>query len=741
MDLWRLQNIRIEFENSIDPFLLIGILAIAITAVILTYIRLYSVLSRKQAGWIVFFRILLIIIILGAVLRPTISFLKSKLQKSCCLLLFDTSKSMGEHGPFSPNSKLEIIKDTIHRDENNFIRTLSKQFIVRTFEFSKGSAEMSEKDMPAKLSAHGNSTDIAASIENAVKTMGESPISGVILFTDGNNNAGKNTVKRIKSLAVPIYSVGLGNIEANRLFKDVSITHISSPLTGYLGEKINIDIKVKNQGYEEKLVPVNLELDGEVISSSSVLLKESENVQNLEIGLIPKQVGVCRYVAEVPPLEGELITQNNKRTFTVLITRQKTKALYIEGGLRWEYKFLKRTLESDPHIDLTAFILTSSGQFYQQGISTHRELNDILHHEENLKEYDIIILGNIKNMFDEKSASNIVNFTRNGGGFLILGGKNSFESGGYQRGELLKIFPVALEGSGEWEGKTFVPVLTPEASRHPILKNTKTLPALSGFNLLSRPKPGAIVLLYASDSKSSGKKWPVLIVQNYGEGKVAAIATDSTWKWAFAENISMYQTFWGQMVRWLCSADKKPKEGTNHLLIYTNKDYYEPGEIIHIMASAYDKEYRRYDKANINCQISTPSNKKTFLNLTNVEGKTGEYGADYEADDIGYYQLKATAKIEDISEDELIGFAVGNPYMEEEDIGLNDILLKDIALSTGGVYHTPKNIDGIFDEIKARHRQTITSYKIKLHNSPLLFFLFIILLSAEWLIRKRLQLI
>ena len=741
MDLWQLQNIGIEFENPVNPFLLVVILAIAVTAVILTYLRLYSVLSRKQTTWIIFLRILLIIIVLGAVFRPRLSFLKSKLQKSCCLLLFDTSKSMDEHDPFSPKTKLEIVKDTIQRDKNNFIRRLSKQFRVRIFEFSKASAEMSEENISERLSAHGNSTDIAASIENAVKTIEESPISGVILFTDGNNNAGKNTVKRIKSLAVPIYSVGLGNIEANKSFKDVSISNINSPSIGYLGEKINIDIRIKSQGYEGKLVPVNVELDGEVISSSSVLLKESENVQNLEICLIPKQVGVCRYVVEIPPMEGELITQNNKRTFTVLINSQKIKILYIEGGLRWEYKFLKRTLESDPHIDITAFILTSSGQFYQQGISTSREINDILHHKENLKEYDIIILGNIKNMFDEKSVSNIMNFTRNGGGFLILGGKNSFKSGGYQRSELSKIFPVALGGSSRWEKETFIPVLTPEASRHPILKNIKTLPALSGFNLLSRPKPGAIVLLCASDSKASEKKWPVLVVQNYGEGKVAAIATDSTWKWAFAENISMYQTFWGQMVRWLCSGDKKPKQDTNHLLVYTNKDYYEPGEIIHIMASAYDKEYRRYDKANINCQITTPLNKKTFLNLTNVEGKTGEYGADYEADDIGYYQLKATARIEDISEEKLIGFAVGNPYMEEEDIGLNDILLKDIALSTGGTYHTPEDINGIFDEIKVRHRQAVTSYSIKLYNSPLLLFLFIILLSAEWLIRKKLQLV
>jgi len=741
MDLWRLQNIGIEFENQVNPFLLVVILAIAVTAVILTYLRLYSVLSRKQTTWIIFLRILLIIIVLGAVFRPRLSFLKSKLQKSCCLILFDTSKSMGERSPFSPKSKLEIVKDTIQRDKNNFIRRLSKQFIVRIFEFSKGSAEISEKEIPAKLSAHGNSTDIAASIENAVKTIEESPVSGVILFTDGNDNAGKNIVKRIKRLAIPIYSVGLGNIEANKSFKDVSISNINSPSIGYLGEKINIDIGIKSQGYEGKLVSVNVELDGDVISSSSVLLKESENVQNLEIGLIPKQVGVCRYIVEIPPLEGELITQNNKRTFTVLITSQKIKVLYIEGGLRWEYKFLKRTLESDPHIDLTAFILTSSGQFYQQGVSTSREINDILHHKENLKEYDIIILGNIKNMFDEKSVSNIMNFTRNGGSFLILGGKNSFESGGYQRSELSKIFPVALKGNGEWEKRTFIPVLTPEASRHPILKNIRTLPALSGFNLLSRPKPGAVVLLYASDFKVSGRKWPVLIVQNYGEGKSATIATDSTWKWAFAEDISTYQTFWGQMVRWLCSGDKKPKEGTDHLIIYTNKDYYEPGEIIHIMASAYDKEYRRYDKANINCQIITPLNKKTFLNLTNVEGKTGEYGADYEADDIGYYQLKAAAKSEDISEEKLIEFAVGNPYMEEEDIGLNDILLKDIALSTGGAYHTPKNIDDILNEIKVRHRQAVTSYSIKLHNSLLLLFLFIILLSAEWLIRKKLQLI
>jgi len=43
------------------------------------------------------------------------------------------------------------------------------------------------------------------------------------------------------------------------------------------------------------------------------------------------------------------------------------RILYIEGEPRWEYKFIRRAMEDDTSIDLTAVVRTTQKQTYQQG--------------------------------------------------------------------------------------------------------------------------------------------------------------------------------------------------------------------------------------------------------------------------------------------------------------------------------------------------------------------------------------
>jgi len=77
------------------------------------------------------------------------------------------------------------------------------------------------------------------------------------------------------------------------------------------------------------------------------------------------------------------------------------------------------------------------------------------------------------------------------------------------------------------------------------------MPSLDGVNLFE-PKSSATVLLESAD----GSAWPILIVSNFGKGRVLALGTDYSWKWytgrvAKGKGNLAYLRWVDRMVRWL----------------------------------------------------------------------------------------------------------------------------------------------------------------------------------------------
>ena len=85
----------------------------------------------------------------------------------------------------------------------------------------------------------------------------------------------------------------------------------------------------------------------------------------------------------------------------------------------------------------------------------------------------------------------------------------------------------------------------------------------------------------------------------------------------------------------------------------------------------------------------------------------------------------------------LIKCRVGEPTREFEKLDLNEGLLRNIATATGGRYVPLLSFSKVSEIIRARQEEKIERKEIFLSNSPLLLVAFVLLITGEWVLRKR----
>ncbi len=119
---------------------------------------------------------------------------------------------------------------------------------------------------------------------------------------------------------------------------------------------------------------------------------------------------------------------------------------------------------------------TSQNKFYRQGIDSDQVLSEgFPKKRDELFAYKGLIFGSIESTFFTQDQLNmVVDFVSNrGGGFLMLGGRNSFSGGHYQNTPIADILPVNMNSDDR------IPVidrlkilLTDYGKTHPLMKLT-----------------------------------------------------------------------------------------------------------------------------------------------------------------------------------------------------------------------------------------------------------------------------
>ena len=314
----------------------------------------------------------------------------------------------------------------------------------------------------------------------------------------------------------------------------------------------------------------------------------------------PTVKGRHTYTVRVPPVEGEKIVENNQRSAVSTVTQPSIRVLYIEGTLRAEYgAVVDRFLAKDPDLEFCALVQTRPNVFLRRTNMSDFRLAAIPADQETIDKFDVFILGDIDSSYLRPAEQQmILKRIRAGAGLVMLGGYHSLGPGGYAGTPLGDALPARL-GSRQIGQFTepFLPVLTPDGLRHPILAGIGDFfPTRQGEAKIAGP--AAIGRLYAGRGARSGATvlatlpleagpMPVLAVEPLDRGHTAVFTADTTRKWQQGPEHSggnrpscVFGDRWS--AGWLAEAETVEAQAS--VVAATDKAAYEPGETVHLTA-------------------------------------------------------------------------------------------------------------------------------------------------------------
>lgn len=740
-------------------------------------IRAARYVSMRTYGVLFALRLVIVAGLVMFLAHPVLSITQQQIEKRKLVFAIDTSASMSARDGANVPTRLDRVKQNLGP---RYIEKLKKDFDVAFLSFSGAAVEVDE-DGVAELKPDGKVTSLFEPVARAKSAFPGADIASVVLVSDGIDNSGSDSLKPIIEQGLIVNCVGVGAVSDEReQIKDVAIKYVESPRYATVNNVTEIKAFVESTGIVRK-VNVSLTRDGKELAQAPLLLESARQTQEVTLRFTPDTVGHFEFEVSVPMDPEERIQQNNVYPFSLIVTDPKIKVLYVEGTLRWEYRWLKRNFDMDPNVELLALVQTRRDVFMKQGGSGAAEIEIFPTDIETLKKFDVMILGDLdSSLFSGRQLEMIEDAVKDGAGLLMIGGEAAFGRGGYAGTPVAKLLPVEMGGRGDKSFKEAFPLqLTAEGKVHPIFQGTlmffegrdkAVLPELGGNNEVLGAKPAAMVLAVNPDKTAhDGKKMVVAAVQQYGNGRTMALTIDTTWRWYMQlrgiGRETPYTKFWGQTIRWLANQEVKEREQKPGITVFTDKRSYEPAEPVRLFARARAEGGLATNDAVLHAIIQTPTESKTPVQLVYVPGTTGEYEATFEPPTPGKYDVEVNASLnqQPLGEKAELDFRVGNPNLEFDQLDLNEPLLKKIAAETGGRYYSLIMLDDMIRSLQGSEKEKRMHRQVSLWDAVVMpavdvtrpigflhrfltflakdpqgvFFAFLLLVTVEWTIRKR----
>src|SRR5207244_4719401 len=145
-------------------------------------------------------------------LRPVLNISTVLPQESYMAVVIDNSESMKIKDDGQVSRGEQLLKQF---EATKFFDRLQDKFKVRIYRFDRD-AERIEK--PDRLNFEGKRTRLESATDLLNQELGTVPLSGVVLITDGGDNASKQwteSLSRLESRKIPFYTVGVRSHNIN----------------------------------------------------------------------------------------------------------------------------------------------------------------------------------------------------------------------------------------------------------------------------------------------------------------------------------------------------------------------------------------------------------------------------------------------------------------------------------------------------------------------------------------------
>ncbi len=679
------------------------------------------------------FRSLLIILRIGAFLLVLTAIFGTVLikttqniKKPTVGLLIDTSQSMN------------ITEDEMTRGEElqNLIRSpalkeLENRASLQVYSFSDDLITL--ESIPDSFLFNGFATDMAQPLRMINDLTDAIDLTALFLFSDGRHNTGENPVRAGERLKFPVYSITMGT---QRERQDLQITQVISNEVTYVGNQIPVEVFLKGPGFTGENISVRLRKGETTIDEQSLVVPANGFEISQFLHLTPQDPGFQKYAVDISRLEEEFTYENNHQEFYVRVIKNKLSVLVLAGSPSADLVFLKRILLNDTNLLPIFRTWKSEATFYEGTLPSENEMIST----------DVVILLDFPHRSTPLSTwTDIKNLLiQNQKPILLIGGKNvDF----LKWNDLESIVPI--DPPQEVTERLIIPQPTTRGRSHPVLRikddqneNLQVwieLPPIYSCWSNFSSKGGSELLLTgipeSETSSSSNKEIAMLFAQRIGENKSLLFLGYGFYRWDLIMwNIGGTNEglagFISNAMRWLVT-----EEDEKRIRFSTNKQIYHAGEEIVLSAQVYDETFYPVERATVEINVQATSNQQRFQ-LNDIGG--GQYRKTFRVFDSGVYTIAGEASLEgQLLGSDQMEFSI-SPYNPEfENTMANPDLMKNLARATGGKSGPPDSLSSFIQSIQLIPQTVQLTEEIELYNLPFTLILIMLLLSCEWLIRKR----
>jgi uncharacterized membrane protein len=698
------------------------------------------------------------------------------------LLMADNSQGMTIRDYGATVSRGDGLRSVLAADPSPWQVRLEQDFDLRRYIFD--SRLRSVPDFH-ELVFDGRSTSLRGALQAIAERFRSRPLAGVMLFTDGNATDLVDGI--VPEGLPPIYPVVCGSDERSR---DLSIANVAVSQTAFEDTPVTIRVDVQANGFHrEQVVAQVLDESGTKLAEEAQQVNEPNQSITFRLSFQPSAIGVSFYKLQVaaqrelnlvddPIRSSEATLENNRRTVVVDRGRGPYHVLYVSGRPNWEYKFLHRALEEDRQVRLMGLIRLASrepkfsfrsgdvtnplfrGFKSPQGDDTERydqpvlvrlnPLNDELMNgfpktREQLYVYHAVVIDDLEaGFFTHEQMALLRRFvSERGGGFLMLGGQESFRQGKYERTpveELLPVYldrpPQALPGQGARLQLTREGWLQPwvrlRANENDERQRLEQMPEFKSINRVRGTKPGASVL--AQVAARDGSNYPALVAHRFGKGRSAAMLIGDLWRWGMRQDPEDrdLEKSWRQLVRWLVSDVPERVE------IQASRSDESPNELVDLTTRVRTETYEPLDNATVAITIRTPDGQTSQIKPEPSLEEAGAYRAVYAPRAAGAYLVQTTVLDENgarIGQSET-GWACDPAADEFRTIQPNRRFLQELADRTGGEVVDISELEQFAGGVSARKAPITEQWTYPLWHRTSVFLLAMVCLLGEWGLRR-----
>ncbi|MBX2964676.1 MAG: hypothetical protein KF845_00925 [Cyclobacteriaceae bacterium] len=535
-------------------------------------------------------------------------------------------------------------------------------------------------------------------------------VAGTLFVSDGIYNTGLSPA--YGNYAFPVYTVGVGDTTPRA---DLMIKNLVYNKVAYQGNRFPLRVEVAVKGFPSEEVEVSLRFKNSVIDRQT---RRTTGDGLLVFDFQPEatEQGIQRWDIQVETKPQEQNVKNNRASVFIEVVEGKKKILVVAAAPHPDIKALRSVIDLNSNFE---FLLHIPGLEETTSENLKPENIDlaIFHQSPDQR-------GRTRELFQRFARSRTSLF-------MIVGSSTDLNPVAQQQ------LPLLFEQPPR-QFDEVTPAVNPAFLNFTLSAEVNT--AVAGYppvqvhfgKLLM--SPSAIPVLFQRVGNLTTEK-PLLYVLN-DDRKTAIMLGEGMWRWRLhefsrTEKTEAFDELIGKLVQFLSTTDDKRKFRS-----YTTQQQFADTEPVVFESQVYNDIYEPVYGNTISLELTDEQGKRTQYSYIINPGNS-RYAITGLRE--GVYRYRAATTLDSKTEEIRGQFLVYEQQIELQNLTADFDLLRKMAQISGGSFYTLAQWERAQQELSRTEARSVIRSEERydsLINLKWIFFALLLLIGAEWFLRK-----